>query len=633
MAGRTTTKIEDNPSLDLVCLRRFFRLCKVFLTRDVQLLALLLFISSLEQFVAFSIGMITPAFYKILADLDGQAFGMQVIKAIVLVSVMSLILSTKEYVTSSLRISWRKSITTHLHERYFNNVAFYDICRYSQPKRDNQGNGNSDENKSNAAIDTPDQRMTQDVNEFVIQLSKVLPTIILAPFVISYYSYHSFMVIGILGPIGCFVFFLLSTVINRILMKSIVSLVYQQEKMEGNFRFHHMTVRSNAESIAMTRGQTVEEMTADYHFRNLLNVQENLILKQFFLSLSVNGAAYLGAIVSFLIIAIPIFAGIYNDMKPTERTELVGQNAFVSMYLIGWFTRLLNMSSDIATVAGTTHRIVQMMEAIEETSRKRSEKNREFNGNGDNSESVADQQQLDTFYEVKDLTIVAGSGMDGGNDEKSPLFHHWSFKFEKGINVLICGKSGSGKTSILRVLSGLWFPVKGNVIRSIGESRVLFLPDKGSVSSAVSDIRTFCGPIDDTSLDGSQDGKLAEVHKYLKLFDIDSNIRRHFSMAFQPYLDDNWIYKLSPGEIQRLSFIRVLLTRPDVVFLDEATNSIPEDMEAKFYDELQKKGITYVTCGHKNSLWRHHDVQLFIRGYPIRVEVNYLDSYYRKKNA
>lgn len=58
---------------------------------------------------------------------------------------------------------------------------------------------------------------------------------------------------GLVGPLGCVTFFLLSTLINRYLIAQVSRYVYAQERCEGNFRFQHLRVRNHAESIAFLR--------------------------------------------------------------------------------------------------------------------------------------------------------------------------------------------------------------------------------------------------------------------------------------------------------------------------------------------------------------------------------------------
>jgi ATP-binding cassette subfamily D (ALD) protein 4 len=177
-------------ALDWIFVKRFHRLCHVFLYRkDLTLLILtsLLLVSFLEQFFVYGVGMVSSGFLKVMTQKDAKGFVRQVLKSVLLFTAISLIMSAKEYVAASLRLSWRKIITNHLHNLYFDQESFYDA---------NVKSSNDDVRESKIFLDNPDQRMTADVNEFVINFSKVLPLLLISPFVIAYYSYKSFAAVG-----------------------------------------------------------------------------------------------------------------------------------------------------------------------------------------------------------------------------------------------------------------------------------------------------------------------------------------------------------------------------------------------------------------------------------------------------
>jgi putative ATP-binding cassette transporter len=79
---------------------------------------------------------------------------------------------------------------------------------------------------------------------------------------------------------------------------------------------------------------------------------------------------------------------------------------------------------------------------------------------------------------------------------------------------------------------------------------------------------------------------------------------------------ENWAQVLSGGEQQRLAFARALLYKPDWLFLDEATASLPEDDQDKLYRMLKERlpNTTLVSVGHRESLAEHHPKRLTWRG-------------------
>ena len=76
----------------------------------------------------------------------------------------------------------------------------------------------------------------------------------------------------------------------------------------------------------------------------------------------------------------------------------------------------------------------------------------------------------------------------------------------------------------------------------------------------------------------------------------------------------DWHETLTPGELQRLAFVRLLYHRPILAVLDEATNSVPSDMEATMYQLLLAHDISFISAGHRQSLTAFHSLELKIDG-------------------
>jgi ABC-type uncharacterized transport system fused permease/ATPase subunit len=99
-------------------------------------------------------------------------------------------------------------------------------------------------------------------------------------------------------------------------------------------------------------------------------------------------------------------------------------------------------------------------------------------------------------------------------------------------------------------------------------------------------------------------------------FDDSAIVRALLQVGLTRYLDERqvaraWSRSLSPGEQQRLQFARVLLHRPDWVFLDEASSALDEPAEQAMYECLRSQlpNTTVVSVGHRSTLRRLHDVE------------------------
>jgi len=79
--------------------------------------------------------------------------------------------------------------------------------------------------------------------------------------------------------------------------------------------------------------------------------------------------------------------------------------------------------------------------------------------------------------------------------------------------------------------------------------------------------------------------------------------------------DGHWALQLSPGEQQRIAFARVLIQKPDWLFLDEATSAVDEATEARLYHLLRERlpGTALFSVGHRGTLRPLHGRELVVR--------------------
>ena len=165
------------------------------------------------------------------------------------------------------------------------------------------------------------------------------------------------------------------------------------------------------------------------------------------------------------------------------------------------------------------------------------------------------------------------------------------------------GPSGSGKSSILRTVAGLWNTGEGAIQRP-QLKRMMFLPQKPYLIQASLRANVLY-PQRDAELSKES---LIETFKQVNL----ESLANRVDGDFETVLD--WSNILSLGEQQRLSFARVLLYKPDLVFLDEGSSALDETNEKTLYDLLRNLACSYVSVGHRSKLREYHDFLLQITG-------------------
>ncbi|MBN3314553.1 ABCD4 protein, partial [Atractosteus spatula] len=536
----------------------------------------LLLVTLFEQLIIYQVGILPSKYYKTLSDKDLEGFKSLSLVAVFLIVLNSTLKSLDQYISSLMYVSWRKSLTECLHRNYFQGRVYYTL------------------NVLRKDIDNPDQRISQDTERLCKQMSTMASRLIISPFTLAYYTYQCFHSTGWVGPVSIFGYFVIGTIVNKVLMGPIVSTLVEQEKLEGDFRFKHMQIRVNAESAAFYRAGKVEHMRTDRRLQSLLHTQRSLMNKEFWLYIGVNTFDYLGSILSYTIVAIPIFTGVYDTLTPGELSALISKNAFVSIYLINGFSQLIDLSTTVSDVAGYTHRIGELREVMEDIIWKQCDYDPAsgecFDFDNDTDPPAASS---DTAFVLDRLSYKSPY-----SDEL--LVRDLSLKVTQGNSLLVVGNTGTGKTSLLRVLNRLWESSSGYLQMNscFGPHGILFLPQKPYLTDGTLREQVIYPLKKIYPVTGSADDE--RILRFLELAGVPGLLKR--TGGLDENVDWNWYDVLSPGEMQRLSFARLFYLQPKYAVLDEATSALTEEAEEQLYRACKQLGMTVISLGHRSSL-------------------------------
>ena len=189
---------------------------------------------------------------------------------------------------------------------------------------------------------------------------------------------------------------------------------------------------------------------------------------------------------------------------------------------------------------------------------------------------------------------------------EEPLIKDFSLSIKSGEKIAIVGASGSGKSTVSKVLSGLYKPWEGSIL--IDGKKLSDIPKqqlRGSFAVVDQDIMLF----DDTISQNIRmwDSSLEDFDVILACKDADiyneiAGRKDGFNSVVVPGGKN-----FSGGQLQRMEIARVLALDPSILILDEATSALDAETEDKVMRNIRARGITCIVIAHRLSTIRDCD--------------------------
>jgi putative ATP-binding cassette transporter len=524
-------------------------------------------------------------FYNALQDKDYAVFVHQLTGFAWLAGFFIVAAVYQLYVNQMLQIRWRRWLTDHYLRAWLGDRAYYRM------------------QLTGRETDNPDQRIAEDVRLFIggsggaagtlgLAIGGLRATVTLLSFVAILWGLSGSLAIPAYGTTiivpGYMVWVALvyaaaGTWLTNRIGRPLVRLNFDQQRYEADFRFGLARLRENTEAVALYQGESHELRSFRDRFGAIARNWWDIMRRQKRLTSFTAGYAQAAVIFPFLVAAPHYFQGQMSLGTLVQTALAFGQVQDALSFIVTSYP-------DVAEWRSVVARLVGFDAALRRPPM---------------------QSTAGIVRTIADGDGVTIDHLDLQRPGGQPLIAGVTLALARGDSALLSGPPGSGKSTLVRAIAGVW-PFGCGAIRVPGAARMLVLPQKpylpiGTLREAV------CYPAEPCRVD---DATLREALGSVGLAELRDR------------LDETgpWSLTLSPGEQQRIAFVRALIHRPDWLFLDEATSAVDEATEARLYQLVRDRlpATAIFSVGHRSTLralhCRHLAVQPNGRGGAAIVE-------------
>lgn len=505
-------------------------------------------------------------FYNILQTVDKNAFWQAIIRFSYLAAISIVMAVYRTYLNQMLQIKWRRWLTTQYLTDWLGKQNYYRMQLFG------------------SKTDNPDQRISEDIEQFIkltlsLSLGLLSSIVTLLSFLtllwqlsgVLAFQVHG-MAISIPGYMvwAALAYSLIGTWIMMKIGKPLVRLNFDQQRYEANFRFSMVRLRENSESIAFYKGEAQEHANFLERFTTVVDNFWQIMKRQKLLNWFSSGYGQIAIIFPLLVGAPRLFTGQIKLGGLIQISDAFGQ-------VQGSLSYILNSYTDIATWRAVIERLQGFNESVKQT------KDSYVPGDGFKRHMATEK-----VIKADNLTINLPDGRT--------LLEHINLNIKPSDSLLITGASGTGKSTLLRTLANIWPFAEGQLTTPTSAS-MMFLPQKPYLpQGTLRQVLCYPNPPD------TDNEKLRDALSFCQLDKLAGDLDE----------TKQWSHILSIGEQQRIAFARIILVKPEFIFMDEATSGLDEPLEAQLYEMLKSRlpDAAIVSIGHRKSLRTWHETEI-----------------------
>jgi ATP-binding cassette, subfamily D (ALD), peroxisomal long-chain fatty acid import protein len=488
--------------------------------------------------------------------------------------------SMLQYHQTKLALQYRTRLTSHIHQKYLDNMTFYTLSALDD------------------RIKNADQLIAVDVSRFSNSLAELYSNLAKPTLDMLVYNYSLSKSVGGEGLLAMALLVQVSANVMRILTPPFGKYVADEARLEGEFRFQHTRLIDYSEEIALYKGHEAEKDTLDKGYFTLIKHVNRILRRRFYHGFMEDFVIkYFWGALGLMLCSVPVFFKVPGQQALSgmrDHTESFVTNRRMLLASSDAFGRIMFSYKEISELAGYTSRVSALLDVMDDVAAGKFEKNlvssasTEANaailsGRGEISESES--------IEFTDVPIVSPNG--------DVLVKGLSFRIDPGDHLLIVGPNGCGKSSLFRILGGLW-PVYGGSVKKPAFENIFYIPQRPYLSrGTLRDQIIYPDSLSDFRAKQATDEQLLEI---LKILEIDSVVQRKNGWDAV----EEWRDVFSGGLQQRIAMARLFYHKPRYAILDECTSSVTLEIEKTMYETAKQLGTTLMTVSHRRSLWKYH---------------------------
>jgi putative ATP-binding cassette transporter len=378
--------------------------------------------------------------------------------------------------------------------------------------------------------------------------------------------------------IAAFLYAVVASGLMVMIARGFVVVSENKNQAEADYRYVFTRLRENGESIAMLGGETEERAGLDEAFAGVRRRWGELMMQHIRTTVVAQASNGLAPIIPILLCA-PKYVG--GTMTLGE----VMQAASAFMIVQVAFNWLVENYPRLADWAASACRLSSLLVSLDRLERAASE---------DTTGRIVRKPAEDGALRLRDLSVTL--------DDGSAVVNEADIEIRPGEKVLVVGESGTGKSTLVRAIAGLW-PWGTGQIRLKFEG--LFLMPQQPYVPLGTLRRAVAYPLSPEEVDDALIRKTVEevgLSHFLERLDEDAG----------------WEHVLSGGEKQRLAFARVFIQRPTMIVMDEATAALDPLSQQQLMQLLLERlpESTVISVGHRAELEAFHTRKLVLEYHP-----------------